>query len=258
MKSAFELAPLLYPGMDPPLTWLMSHAERLALLGVLEAAQPAAALEVGTAGGGSLQQIRRFAPSVYSVDIVPSVRERLAPLMPNVEFLTGDSRDLIGTVLARCTERGTPLGFALIDGDHSYGGVNGDVRALLAVRPRCPLWVLMHDSSNPDCRAGIADAPWADNPHVHAVELDFVIGALSEDPQFQHQLWGGFALALLLPEPRTHSLAVTASGAKSFAALWRASAHYPSLQNKVSHWLQVKRRGIARRLGRTRSVSPEP
>ncbi|MES1166939.1 MAG: class I SAM-dependent methyltransferase [Pseudomonadota bacterium] len=245
-----SLDTLLYPGSDPAREWLMSHAERMALLHVLEFARPAAALEVGTAHGGSLQHIRRFAQQTYSIDILPGVRERLAPVMPGVEFLTGDSRQLIGEVLARCTERNTPLGFALIDGDHTREAVRSDLAALLAVRPQGPLWVLMHDSSNPGCRAGIATAPWADNPYVHLVDLDFVTGTLSDDPRFPRQLWGGLALALLQPEPRRHPLQITTTAPCHHAALWRASIHYPSAANWLRHWLEVKRKGLARRLGR--------
>jgi len=228
----------------------MSQAERAALVQVLAITQPAAALEVGTANGGSLQHIRRFSGKTYAVDIDPAVRERLAPAMPEVEFLTGDSRQLIGNVLARCVERGTPLGFALIDGDHTAEGVRSDLAALLQMRPQDPLWVLMHDSSNPGCRAGIATAPWAENPHVQLVELDFVTGTLSDDPEFPRQIWGGLALALLGPEPRQHPLEITEAARSNFQALWRASAHYPSLANRLRHWIGVKSKGLARRLRR--------
>jgi hypothetical protein len=226
----------------------MSHGERAALLHVLRLAQPPSALEVGTSKGGSLQHIFRHAQTTYSIDIEPEVRKRLAPEMPNVEFLTGDSKELIGTVLRHCATHAQPLGFALIDGDHTYAGVKADLVALLAIRPERPLWVLMHDSTNPGCRAGIAQAPWAANPHVHMVDLDFVTGVLSDDPAFERQLWGGFAIALLLPQPRTHSLVIAASAAKNYDALWRASSHYPSLANYVAGWLRIKRRGLARRM----------
>lgn len=252
MKTSYDASCLLYTPTLPLRAWHMSNAERSAVLHVLQIAQPDSALEVGTAQGGCLQQIRRFAKKTYSIDLSPEVRDLLTTEMPDVDFLTGDSKQLIGRVLAFSQERSQPLGFALIDGDHSYAGVRADLAALLTYRPPRPLWVLMHDSTNPDCRAGIASAPWGDNPHVHMVDLDFVNGAISEDPRFENMLWGGLDIALLLPEPRHHALTIAASGARTYAALFRASRHNPSLLNWAQNWIAIKRRGLARRLNRSR------
>ncbi|HTX64307.1 MAG TPA: class I SAM-dependent methyltransferase [Opitutaceae bacterium] len=230
----------------------MSHGERSALLQILRCSQPVSALEVGTAHGGSLEQIRQFAQLTYSIDIDPGVRTRLAPEMPNVEFLTGDSAELIGVALQRCAERRQPPGFALIDGDHRYAGVQADIHALLRHQPSCPLWVLLHDSTNPECRRGIAEARWGDNPHVHLVDLDFVTGTTSNDAHLEGQMWGGLALALLLPEPRGGALEIAASASKNFRVLYGASVHSPI---SWQHWRQIllsKWGGVRRRLGRWR------
>ncbi len=250
MTSSYEASDLLYPPWRSDRGWLMSHAERCAVLHVLQVGHPISALEVGTAQGGCLQHIRRHARRTYSLDLLPEVRDRLAPEMPDVEFLIGDSKQMIPRALAACEERGEPLGFALIDGDHTCAGVRGDLIALLAYRPTCPLWVLMHDSTNPGCREGIATAPWSANPHVHMVDLDFVNGAMSESPEFRGMLWGGLAIALLRPEPRQHELTVAASAVTTYENLFRASRHNPTLINWVRHWIEVKRRGLARRLGK--------
>ncbi len=122
--------------------------------------------------GGSLSHIREHARTTYSIDIDPAVKGQLEPRMPNVRFLTGDSRLMVPTVLAECRASGVPLTFALVDGDHRYQAVKADLNAILQYKPVVPLWILMHDSWNPECRSGIADADWAANPHVHSVELD--------------------------------------------------------------------------------------
>lgn len=236
------------------LRWLMSDAERAALLRVLQVAEAPSAIEIGTAHGGCLEQIRRHAEFVYSIDLLPEVGARLGPEMPNVEFLTGDSKDLIGVALGKCVERRKPPGFILIDGDHRYEGVRGDINAVLQFQPERPLWILMHDSSNPECRAGIADSDWKSNPHVHEVNLDFVMGTLSDDPEFVNMIWGGLAIALLLPEPRRGALKINASGARSQAALYRLSDHYPSLTNCIRRWWRVKKKGLDRRLARFRGA----
>jgi len=253
MKTSYDYAGVLYPGASRP--WLMSHAERTALLRVLEVARPAAAIEVGTCQGGCLEQIRQRADFVYSIDIDPEVAASMAPDMPNVEFLTGDSKEMIAHALKQCADRSQLVGFALIDGDHRYAGVQNDIHALLAYHPSRPLWILMHDSGNPECRAGIAEARGAASPHVHMVDLDFVAGTLSEDAGFPNQIWGGLAIALLLPEPRPGALAIAASAAKNQAALYRVSEQYPSLANHARRWLRVKRQRLDRRLDRLRGQS---
>jgi hypothetical protein len=250
MSPPFDFDSLLYPAPGARLEWAMQHAEKAVLVQVLRISRPEAALEIGTCNGGSLRQIQAVARQTYSIDIDPQVKERLAGQMPGVTFLTGDSRALIPEVLAACRAAGTALNFALVDGDHRYDGVKADLNALLAYRPAAPLWVLMHDSSNPECRRGIADADWAANPHVHAVELDFVAGSFSPDEAFHRQLWGGLALALLLPEPRPGAVEVSASLAQHFDRIYRQSIDYPSVANTVRYWARIKWRGLQRRLKR--------
>jgi hypothetical protein len=102
------------------------------------------------------------------------------------------------------------LSFALVDGDHSTDGVRKDIDNLLRFRPRTPLYIVMHDSFMPECRAGLEQANWAANPHVHAVELDFVSGIVNPAPRFRNTLCGGLALGILLPSPRRGRFEITA------------------------------------------------
>jgi hypothetical protein len=249
MKKLSDLSGLLYPAPGAELEWLMQDSEKAAVLQVLRASRPAAALEIGTCGGGCLRHIREFARKTYSIDIDPTVRGKLAAGMPDVTFLTGDSARLIPDVLAECRRASTPLNFALVDGDHRYEGVKADLNAILAYEPKEPLWILMHDSGNPECRRGIADADWAANRHVHVVELDFIPGTLSAQEEFLDQMWGGLALALLLPEARDHNLEIGASLARHFDTIYRGSIHYPSMANAVKRWTRIKWKGLKRRLG---------
>ena len=251
MKTLRDLSPLLYPATQPELDWMMQDAEKATLLQVLRVSRPAAALEIGTCNGGSLRHIREHARKTYSLDIDPTVRARLESRMPDVKFLTGDSAKLVPVVLADCHAAGTPLNFVLVDGDHRYEGVKSDLNAILTYSPPAPLWILMHDSSNPGCRRGILDAGWSGNPHVHVVELDFVAGALNAEEDFLDQIWGGFALALLLPEARTHQLEIGASLERHVDKLYRSSIHYPSLANALKRWTRIKWKGVKRRLGRS-------
>jgi hypothetical protein len=90
----------------------------------------------------------------------------------------------------------------LVDGDHSAEGVRKDLENLLRYRPATPLFVVMHDSFNPECRRGLRTTNWVASPYVHAVELDFVPGTITASPSFLGQLWGGLALAYLKPQER--------------------------------------------------------
>ncbi len=190
--------------------WMMSPSEQVAMVFLLEHLRPKVAIEIGTRLGGSLQVLARFSERVYSIDIDREVSKRLAGKHDNVEYLTGASDDLLPPLIERLQGEQAELGFALVDGDHSADGVRKDIDNLLRFRPSVPFYIVMHDSFNPACREGLREARWGDNPFVHAVELDFVVGVVNPAPAFRDQLWGGLALAILLPHERAGRFEITA------------------------------------------------
>src|SRR5271155_1083223 len=95
-----QISELLFPVSGAELKWHMHDSEKMALLHILRLSRPAISLEIGTMNGGSLRQIAAHSQMTYSIDIDPSVREKLQPLMPDVRFLTGDSPRVVGEVLA--------------------------------------------------------------------------------------------------------------------------------------------------------------
>jgi hypothetical protein len=212
-------------GLDPGVEWQMQPGEQTALVALLAGLRPEVAIEIGSRYGGSMQVLSRYARRVISVDIDPTCRERLGGRYPNAEFVTGDSRQTFGPLMRRLEAEGAAVGFVLIDGDHTAAGVRADVGGLLGYRPKTPLFVALHDSFNPPVRDGIRTAAWAESPHVHAVELDFVPGVLSDDPVADREMWGGLALAVLLPEPRPGPLTITARLEPHYRQVYAGSAH---------------------------------
>lgn len=189
--------------LNPDTTWLMSPAEQAALIGLLSCLRPEIAIEIGVGFGGSLQVTSRYAGRVFALDLDPKA-SKYAP-QRNVTFVPGDSKVTFPALLRRLYDAPPGgVGYVLIDGDHSFDGVRADIAPLLALEIDCPLFVVMHDSFNPEVREGIRAAPWASSPFAHSVELDFVSGSV---PGAGHEMWGGLALALLLPERRAGGLA---------------------------------------------------
>jgi hypothetical protein len=219
--------PLDFVWKDYPLYWAMSGPERTALVQLLDRIRPPVAIEVGTQKGGSLQVIAPRAGRVYSIDIDPAVAASLGGRFPNVEFRTGDSKTVLPALLKELEARGEELGFVLIDGDHTGPGVLADITAVLRHVPRRPLYVLLHDSHNPPCRAGMLRAGWRDCPHVHQVEIDFVGGVVMREPcpWDGPDMWGGLALAVMLPEKRAGGLVIRQSLRDAFLLLYGFSRH---------------------------------
>jgi hypothetical protein len=219
---------LLYPGC---LTkhWQMNDSERLALTALLARRRPGCAIEIGTYEGGSLSLLSQYSGMVFSIDIDPGIPGKLAGF-DNVSFLTGPSAVVLPLLLRELDTAGVPVELVLIDADHTAAGVKRDIESVLAYVPKRPLFVVIHDSFNPDCRRGMQEAGWAACPHVQWVDLDFVPGRLVEhEGPFHGQLWGGLAVALLTPARRTATLTVRTSAAGMSAAMNEfASRRQPS------------------------------
>jgi hypothetical protein len=223
--------------------WSMTQAERCTLIMLLSKIKPECAIEIGTAQGGSLSAISRFSKKVYTLDSNPIWHDRLAEKFPNVEPITGKSQITLKPLLERLQAGDVNLEFVLIDGDHSRDGVKQDIEILLEFRPTKLLYVVMHDSFNPDVRQGITDANWAVSPYVHCVELDFVPGAFHSRPDIYREMWGGFALALLLPVEREGDLVIQAYHALQFQTMLPHSVHHRQGLYHV-RFLRALRRGL--------------
>jgi len=208
--------------------WQMNESERIAISGLLARHRPFCSIEVGTYHGGSLSVISQYSRTVFSIDIDAAVPSRLA--FPNVNFLIGQSGLILPILLRELDDAGTSVEFILIDGDHSASGVAADIASVLAYVPKRPLFVLLHDSFNPDCRRGMSEAAWDSSPYCHWIDLDFVPGRIVETPgPFQGDLWGGLAAAYFCPAPRTTKLQISKTADKMFQFLLsnRAAAAAP-------------------------------
>lgn len=227
--------------------WMMTDAERSSLTALLQELRPETAVEIGTYRAGSLSVLAKYSRKVYSLDIDPACRDNYADQFSNVEFVIGPSQITLPAVLDKIRDGHEALNFVLIDGSHTEDGVRDDLNALLRYKPSAPLYIIMHDSFNPLCRRGIRTADWASNPHVHLLELDYVCGRLmpKDEGASYRQMWCGFALGVLLPEPRTGDLLIHENESMAFKAAYWASVHpYQIL------WAPIKR--LRALLGRIR------
>jgi hypothetical protein len=212
-----DYAPRELMGEDFPLNWSMTRAERMCFIHLLRVFSPELSLEIGTAQGGSLHALSKHSKSVISLDIDPNVGSSLGSRFPNARFLTGNSAVVLPNLVEELNASERQVSFVLIDGDHSEQGVRSDINAVLGLKPRRPICIVMHDSFHPPCRAGMRTANWAQCPYVHYIELDFVSGGFFPgNPSVDTSMWGGFAVALMLPTLREFGLPVLESQQQSF------------------------------------------
>jgi hypothetical protein len=205
----------LFPGR---FHWAMSTADRAAMLHLLSRLRPDVSIEVGTDQRGSLEPIARASRKVYSIDINPLVAEALRPSFYNVEFLVGDSV-MLDEALSRIESTAENLQFVAVDVAHAAAALTRDINRLLRYRPAKPLCIAIHGSFNPELRRGILEADWSGNLHVHRLAVDFSIGIASRDYEGDSKMWGGFSVALLLPEPRAGAVQVSEDAKEQFEAV---------------------------------------
>jgi hypothetical protein len=196
--------------------WQMADSERLAMTGLLARHKPRCSIEVGTYCGGSLSLISQYSEVVFSIDIDPAVADTFK-YFANVSFLTGQSGDILPLLFQALDEAAMPVDFILLDGEHSAEGVRRDIGCVLNYVPKKPLFVVIHDSFNPECRRGILEASWGKSPYAAWLDVDFVPGRIVENGGlFDGQLWGGLALAYFLPVRRQGQFVPTCSAQSMF------------------------------------------
>jgi hypothetical protein len=172
----------------------MSFGERAVTEGVLAQLRPQLALEIGTAEGGNLARIARYAAEVHSIDV--SYAELAIDVGDNVHLHEGPSAEVLPGLLANFTADERALDFVLVDGDHSFEGVIGDLHMLLDSPCTARSVMLVHDSMNAEIRAGLDHAGLEDYAKVVYFEPDFATGYVYAEGAARNTVWGGLAMIL--------------------------------------------------------------
>lgn len=212
------------------LHWQMTRWEKIFLTSFLNKYKFKYAIEIGTYKGGSLQVLSEFCEKVCSIDISEESKKNLSDKFLNVEFLVGDSKKLLPEKLEDLKNKGINLDFVLIDGDHSTNGVFTDITNIINNYSKLgELFIICHDSFNPDCRSGIRNVDYASNRYVHFVEIDFIPGVYhyeAFDTAESRSMWGGFALIHLKPIVNNDILNIKESQIGLFETVYKHSVHY--------------------------------
>ncbi len=181
--------------------WQMTFGERAAFEGLVAQVAPELAIEVGSAAGGSLERIAAHSKEVHAIDLTGA---DLARCPANVSFHEGDSKVILAHLLARLAAEGRNVDFIHLDGDHTAAGIRADIEPLLASHAIRRSFILIHDSFNPEVRAGIESLRLPEHPKVRGFDLDFVPGRLGRVAAFEDVGLGGFA-AVIVDEPASGS-----------------------------------------------------
>lgn len=208
-----------------PIPWSMTRAEQAVLIQLLNTTKPKVAIEIGTYNGGSLQVISKFSEKVYALDLDASYRDKRCEDLSNVEYLIGNSQNIMPQLADKINKSDDVVEFILIDGDHSAKGVLEDINNVLKLIPKSAITVILHDSFNPDCRRGMKAYNYNNNPYVKHVELDYVTGAFNHDNLYR-EMWGGFGCILMSPQKRTKPLAIEEYQKKLFKTTYYSSIHF--------------------------------
>lgn len=99
---------------------------------------------------------------------------------------------MLPDLLAQLTAVGRLLDFVLVDGDHSFEGVQGDLRMVLGAPCAERTVILVHDTMNPEVRMGLDAGHFDIRPEVVYFELDFVCGYVYRRGAAQGSSWGGW------------------------------------------------------------------
>ena len=199
--------------------WMMSPAERLAIVGLLQILRPARTLEIGYGFGGSTKRLSAFSGAVVTVDIDAKVKEASARF-PNVSPVHMSS----GEALQKLSGERQRFDLCLVDGDHSEHGAYEDLKGAIPLADV----LLIHDAANPDCRSGYCRALGETDAYA---DLDFVDGRLQVDGP-----WGGFGVVLpglQRNQPRHHTPTVISSFRLLAAELARRRTFWSRIRRKV-------------------------
>lgn len=220
LPNNLSLEDILYPDCLYD-HWNMNHPERLALTAILSRLNPLCSIEIGHSEGGSLSLISQYSKMVFSIDVDSNIDGKFNHFK-NVSFFIDPSSTILPTLLQELDNENIPIEFIFIDGDNYVEGLKCNIDFLLNYIPKKPLFVVLHNCFNPECRRGMLEVNWEKSLYIHQVDIDFVPGRLVDDGgTIPGELRGGLALAYMKPEIRSCKLVVNQIAKETYEKIRR-------------------------------------
>ena len=97
------------------------------------------------------------------------------------------------------------------------------------------LFIVIHDSFNPNCRKGICSVEYQHYKFVKYVELDFIPGVYSIK-KLRREMWGGLALIVIDGQDPKSLQRVHKSQQSLFAWTFLHSKHF--LNFRLKYWIK--------------------
>lgn len=181
------------PNLENDDRWQMLEGDRAVLELFLSKLEPEHYAEIGVYFGGSLLLASNYATRVTGIDI-EDVSSRFK-LPKNAELLIGNSKDLIPRLFHE--EASEHPSLILVDGDHKYEHVQGDIWAIAKSIEKETI-VLCHDTANAEVRKALIDL-YKSCRNIVAMDLDASNGILISEGGGKGETWGGLGVLKLMP-----------------------------------------------------------
>ena len=166
-------------GLSEPQHWMMGSNERFTIVGILELLRPPLAIELGFAEGGCTEYLSKYSKKVYTIDTDQNVL-KVSELFDNVIPLNMTTEKAFQIF----SQKKMKFDFCVIDADHTTEGAFRDLRGAMKIADI----IIMHDTSNPQCRAGYKLAMQGKDVYF---DLDLLEGHIQTDG-----LWGGLGIVM--------------------------------------------------------------
>src|SRR4030042_5987678 len=186
----------------------MSHSEKLTLSALLHQHEPVCSIVIGKDKGNILPLIAHYSKVAFSLCRDSLIEEKFNHLK-NTRFLNGPITLVLPALLQELTANNIPVDLILINDNYSAEEMKNNLNIILSYQPMKQLFILIHNSFNPDCRKGIQETDWKQSPFLDFVDLDFIPGRMiADESPPRKQLFGGLCLACLHHSPHKNEVKI--------------------------------------------------
>jgi len=167
--------------------------ERLVIESFLRELKPEHSIEIGSENGGTSDVIAKHSGNLTCFDVDPDVGDNLKKIS-NIQFRCGRSDETLPVYIRESENENRKVGFAFVDGDHSYEGVFQDLSLILSSSVFDDCVILAHDCMMDGVRRAFVDVVSKSSVDIVVSNVDFSQGVVGIQENQSKGRAGGLGL----------------------------------------------------------------